>query len=54
MSSVSKASKGNSVHTVRAGRDAVSAVKFSQKLTAAIDAWAEAYPKPFASWWSSG
>jgi hypothetical protein len=40
---VSKASKSNSVHTVRAGRDAVSAVKFSQELTAAIDAWAEAH-----------
>src|SRR5215471_14113826 len=43
MSSVSKASKSNSVDTVRAGRDAVSAVKFSQELTAAIDAWAEAH-----------
>jgi hypothetical protein len=43
MSSVSKASKSNSVHTVRAGRDAVSAVKFSQELTAEIDAWAEAH-----------
>ena len=40
MSSVSKASRKNSVHTVRA---AVSAVKFSQELTAAIDAWAEAH-----------
>jgi Arc/MetJ-type ribon-helix-helix transcriptional regulator len=29
-------------HTVRAGRDAVSAVQLSQSLTAAIDAWAEA------------
>jgi len=30
-------------HTVRAGRDAISAVKLSQKLTAEIDAWAEAH-----------
>lgn len=29
-------------HTVRAGREAVSSVKFSQELTAEIDAWAEA------------
>ncbi len=37
-------SNGNKpVHTVRAGRDAISAVKFSQELTAAIDAWAEAH-----------
>jgi hypothetical protein len=33
----------SSSHTVRAGRDAVSSVKFSQELTAAIDAWAEAH-----------
>jgi hypothetical protein len=35
--------KGNFDHTVRPGRDAVSAVKMSQKLTADIDAWAEAH-----------
>ena len=29
-------------HTVRPGRDAISAVQFSQALTAEIDAWAEA------------
>ncbi len=40
---MSKTSRSNSVHTVRAGRDAISAVKFSQELTAAIDAWAEAH-----------
>jgi hypothetical protein len=34
---------GNKKHTVRAGRDAVSAVQFPQSLTAAIDAWAEAH-----------
>ena len=28
-------------HTVRPGRDAISAVQFSQALTAEIDAWAE-------------
>ena len=33
---------GNKKHTVRAGRDAVSAVQLPQSLTAAIDAWAEA------------
>ena len=43
MLDVSKASRSSSIHTVRAGRDAVSAVKFSQELTAAIDAWAEAH-----------
>lgn len=32
----------NRGHTVRAGRDAVSAIKLSQGLTAAVDAWAEA------------
>lgn len=32
-----------SSHTARAGRDAVSSVKFSQELTAEIDAWAEAH-----------
>jgi hypothetical protein len=30
-------------HTVRAGSDAISAVKLSQELTAEIDAWAEAH-----------
>jgi hypothetical protein len=30
-------------HTVRAGCDAISAVKLSQQLTAEIDAWAEAH-----------
>jgi hypothetical protein len=30
-------------HRVRAGRNAVSAVEFSQSLTAAVDAWAEAH-----------
>ena len=30
-------------HTVRAGCDAISAVKLSQHLTAEIDAWAEAH-----------
>jgi Arc/MetJ-type ribon-helix-helix transcriptional regulator len=37
---VSKSGKKH--HTVRAGRDAVSAVQLSQSLTAAIDEWAEA------------
>jgi hypothetical protein len=40
---VSKSDKSISSHTVRAGRDAVSSVKFSQELTAEIDAWAEAH-----------
>jgi hypothetical protein len=35
--------KTGSDHTVRSGRDAISAVKLSQKLTAEIDAWAEAH-----------
>jgi Ribbon-helix-helix protein, copG family len=30
-------------HTVREGRDDVSAVQLSQSLTAAVDAWAEAH-----------
>lgn len=30
-------------HTVRAGRDAISAVKLSQQLTADVDAWAEGH-----------
>ena len=30
-------------HVARAGRDAISAVKLSQHLTAVIDAWAEAH-----------
>ena len=33
---------GKKHHTVRVGRDAVSAVQLSQALTAAIDEWAEA------------
>jgi hypothetical protein len=40
---VSRSEKPISSHTVRAGRDAVSSVKFSQELTAQIDAWAEAH-----------
>jgi hypothetical protein len=40
---MSKSGKSSPSHTVRAGRDAVSSVKFSQELTAAIDAWAEAH-----------
>ena len=35
--------KTTSSHTVRAGRDAISAVKLSQQLTAEIDAWAKAH-----------
>jgi hypothetical protein len=35
--------KGNFNHTVRAGRDAISAVKMSERLTADVDAWAEAH-----------
>ena len=34
---------GKKNHAVRAGQDAVSAVRLSQALTAAIDAWAEAH-----------
>jgi hypothetical protein len=34
---------GNHGHEVRAGRDAISAVKLSQQLTADVDAWAEAH-----------
>ncbi len=34
---------GKESHAVRDGRSAVSAVRFSQRLTAAIDAWAEAH-----------
>ena len=30
-------------HTIRPGRDAISAVKLSQRLTAEVDAWAEAH-----------
>jgi hypothetical protein len=40
---VSKSSESSSRHAVRAGRDAISAVKISQALTAAVDAWAEAH-----------
>jgi hypothetical protein len=36
---VSESNKRN--HTVRPGRDAISAVQFSQALTAEIDTWAE-------------
>ena len=39
---MSKSDKNSSSHTARAGRDAVSSVKFSQELTAEVDAWAEA------------
>lgn len=34
---------GKKNHTVRSGRDAISAVQLSQGLTAEIDAWAEAH-----------
>ena len=40
---MTKSDKSIPSHTVRAGRDAVSSVKFSQELTAEIDAWAEAH-----------
>lgn len=40
---MSKSDKSIRSHTVRAGRYAVSSVKFTQELTAAIDAWAEAH-----------
>jgi hypothetical protein len=40
---VSDSSKKAPCHTVRADRDAVSAVKLSQRLTAEVDAWAEAH-----------
>ncbi|MGE5158284.1 MAG: hypothetical protein ACM3OF_09050 [Gemmatimonas sp.] len=43
MSGVSRSTKTSTSHTVRAGQDAISAVKLSQELTAAIDAWAEAH-----------
>lgn len=43
ISGVTDLGKTGSDHTVRAGRDAISAVKLSQKLTAEIDAWAEAH-----------
>jgi hypothetical protein len=42
-SRVSKSNKSIPSHTVRVGRDAVSSVKFSQELTAEVDAWAEAH-----------
>jgi hypothetical protein len=35
--------KGNFDHTVRPGRDAISAVKISERLTRDVDAWAEAH-----------
>jgi hypothetical protein len=35
--------KGNFDHTVRAGRDAISAVKISERLTADVDVWAAAH-----------
>src|SRR3974390_1340215 len=41
VTSVSDIGKKN--HTVRSGRDAISAVQLSQGLTAEIDAWAEAH-----------
>jgi hypothetical protein len=34
---------GNHSHAVRAGREAISAVKLSERLTAEVDAWAEAH-----------
>jgi hypothetical protein len=34
---------GKNSHVIRAGRTSVSAVRLSQSLTAAIDAWAEAH-----------
>jgi hypothetical protein len=40
---MSRSDETISSHSVRAGRDAVSSVKFSQALTAAIDAWAETH-----------
>jgi hypothetical protein len=40
---VTKSSRDNPDHSVGAGRQAISAVKLSQELTAAIDAWAEAH-----------
>lgn len=39
MSGIDKKAGG---HAVRAGRDAISAVRLSQQLTADVDAWAEA------------
>jgi metal-responsive CopG/Arc/MetJ family transcriptional regulator len=39
---VSDAPRKDHSHAVRAGHDAVSAVKLPQELTAEIDAWAEA------------
>ena len=35
--------KGNFDHTARPGRDAISAVKISERLTADVDAWAAAH-----------
>jgi len=40
---VTDLTKKSDDHTTRSGRDAISAVKMSQKLTAAVDAWAEAH-----------
>lgn len=40
---MSDSNKKAPCHTVRADRNAVSAVKLSQQLTAEIDAWAEAH-----------
>ena len=40
---MSKPTEKRPSHSVRAGRDAISAVRFSQELTAAVDAWAEAH-----------
>jgi hypothetical protein len=40
---VSDFTKKSHDHTIRAGRDAISAVKMSQKLTAEVDAWAAAH-----------
>jgi hypothetical protein len=40
---VSDLPKKSHDHTIRAGRDAISAVKLSQGLTAEVDAWAAAH-----------
>ena len=40
---VSSYDDSDSRHVARAGRDAISAVKLSQRLTADIDAWAETH-----------
>jgi hypothetical protein len=40
---VSDFTKKSHDHTIRPGRDAISAVKMSQRLTAEVDAWAAAH-----------